>query len=55
MNYDAVKEIASELKDLTERLNHALKENPNLYVHPWDEHTRKTTLGYDVIDNDGGE
>ena len=35
MNYEHVKEIASELKSLALRLDDALKENPNVYIHPW--------------------
>ena len=35
MNYEHVKEIASELKTLALRLDDALKENPNVYIHPW--------------------
>lgn len=56
MNYEHVKEIASELKTLALRLDDALKENPSVYTHPWHEHNKKEKqFGYDRIDNDGGE
>tara|TARA_B100000945_G_C20424338_1_gene619573 strand:+ start:1014 stop:1187 length:174 start_codon:yes stop_codon:yes gene_type:complete len=56
MNYEHVKEIASELKTLALRLDDALKENPSVYTHPWHEHNKKEKqFGYDKIDNDGGE
>ena len=56
MNYESVKEIASELKTLALRLDDALKENPNLYIHPWyDQDKKEKKFGYDKLDNDGGE
>ena len=56
MNYEHVKEIASDLKTLALRLDDALKENPSVYTHPWHEHNKKEKqFGYDRIDNDGGE
>ena len=56
MNYEHVKEIASELKTLALRLDDALKENPSVYTHPRHEHNKKEKqFGYDKIDNDGGE
>ena len=56
MNYEHVKEIASELKTLALRLDDALKENPSVYTQPWHEHNKKEKqFGYDKIDNDGGE
>ena len=56
MNYEHVKEIASELKTLALRLDDALKEDPSVYIHPWHEHNKKEKqFGYDRIDNDGGD
>ena len=56
MNYDSVKEIASELKTLALRLDDALKENPKVYIHPWyDQNKEETKFGYDKLDNAGGE
>ena len=56
MNYESVKEIASELKTLALRLDDALKENPNVYIHPWyDQDKKEKKFGYDKLHNDGGE
>ena len=55
MNYEHVKEIASELKSLALRLDDALKENPNVYIHPWYAQNKEKKYGYDTLDNDGGE